>query len=224
MTSLAHPATATAATPLHPLALAAQDHRRPHQSADASNLIPLSATFPSLPLPLSSYNTNGQLAGPPGCSFKSPPQISNTSTRRHRSICRDHGQLAGPSTSGIPFEATTQVSALFTIGSRQLAGPAYPLSLSLSLRQQLQNTKCTYITRHSTPAPKMPTLGARRYSALHYTIMKYSKIKLQRATSNDGLKQNSSVQELDLVRCMFFIVWLWLSRGICFDCDGGGLT
>ena len=121
MTSSAHPATATAATPLHPLALAAQGHRRPHQSADVSNPTPLSATFPSLPLPLSSYNTNGQLAGPLGCSFKSPPQVSNTSTRRHRSIRRDHGQLAGPSTSGIPFEATTQSlhSLLSALGNWQ---------------------------------------------------------------------------------------------------------
>jgi hypothetical protein len=36
-------------------------------------------------------------------------------------------------------------------------------------------------------------------------MMKYSKIKLQRATSNEGLKVNSSLLELNLVRLVIFI-------------------
>ena len=177
-------------TPPHPLAhLTAQErpkhppartprtrtsgHRRPQQSADVSNLIPPQRDV-SLVASSSQQSQHERAIGRPSGIFPQIPlQVSNTSTRRHRSICRDHGQLAGPFTSGISFEAITQSlhSLLLALGDWQ-AQLILPLSLAI---QHLRNTKCTCTARHSTPAPKMPTLGVRRYSALHCTMMKYSK-------------------------------------------------
>jgi hypothetical protein len=52
----------------------------------------------------------------------------------------------------------------------------------------------------------MSTLDAMCYLTLHCTMMKYSKIKLQRATSNEGLKVNSSLGGLHLVRLVLCFV------------------